>query len=211
MPRGDEVRTRAPHLPPEERRAALIDATRDALLEHGTIPTTRQIAQQAGVAEGTIFRVFDSKEELLDAVMNKSFSPDDLLARIDAIDPGLPLRERLYRFTEIVQARFQQVFALMAALGLVAPPHMREDARRRAEKGAPAIAARLRRVIGEDADQLSVPPDEAIHLIRLLTFSGSHPHISEGAILAPHRIVDVLLDGIAARPARSAHQDRTSP
>jgi 5,10-methenyltetrahydromethanopterin hydrogenase len=84
-------------------------------------------------------------------------------------------------------------------LGLVAPPYFRDrDANRRAKDGGPAIMARLRGVIGDDADQLSVPPEEAIHLLRLLTFSGSHPHISEGAILAPDRIVDVLLDGIAA-------------
>ncbi|TWS25827.1 TetR/AcrR family transcriptional regulator [Tsukamurella sputi] len=199
VPAANETRSRAPHLPPDERRAALIAATRDALLEYGAVPTTKQIAQHAGVAEGTIFRVFDSKEDLLDAVMLESFDPDELLAEIDAIDPALPLRTRLYRFTELVQGRFQRIFGLMDALGLVAPPHVRDrDAHRRAKDGGPAIMARLRGVIGDDADQLRVPPEEAIHLLRLLTFSGSHPHISEGAILAPERIVDVLLDGIAA-------------
>lgn len=212
MPTVDGTRTRAPHLPPDERRAALIAATRDALLAHGTVPTTKQIARHAGVAEGTIFRVFDSKEDLLDAVMRESFAPDDLLAAIDAIDPGLPLRERLYRFTELVQGRFQRIFGLMDALGVVAPPHTRDsDAHRRAKDGGPAIMARLRGVIGDDADQLRVPPEEAIHLLRLLTFSGSHPHISEGAILPPTRIVDVLLDGIAApTPSPSPSARRTS-
>lgn len=203
MPAANETRTRAPHLPPDARRAALITATRDALLEHGTVPTTKQIAQHAGVAEGTIFRVFDSKEELLDAVMAEAFAPDDLLDEIDAIDPALPLRARLYRFTELVQARFQRIFGLMDALGMVAPPHTRDKAaRRKAGEGGPALVERLRGVIGDDADQLNVAPEEAIHLLRLLTFSGSHPHISEGAILAPQRIVDVLLDGISAHPAQ---------
>ncbi|WP_181873980.1 TetR/AcrR family transcriptional regulator, partial [Tsukamurella tyrosinosolvens] len=104
MPAANDTRSRAPHLPPEERRAALIAATRDALLEHGTVPTTKQIAAAAGVAEGTIFRVFDSKEDLLDAVMTESFDPAPLLAEIDAIDPALSLRDRLYRFTELVRA-----------------------------------------------------------------------------------------------------------
>lgn len=201
MPAANETRPRAPHLPVEERRAALIAATRDALLEHGTVPTTKQIAAAAGVAEGTIFRVFDSKEDLLDAVMLESFDPEPLLTEIDAIDPALPLRQRLYRFTELVQQRFQRIFGLMDALGLVAPPHVRDrDVHRRAKEGGPALTARLRGVIGADADRLRVPPEEAIHLLRLLTFSGSHPHISEGAILAPHHIVDVLLDGISAQP-----------
>lgn len=215
MPAANETRTRAPHLPPDERRAALIAATRDALLEHGAVPTTKQIAQQAGVAEGTIFRVFDSKEDLLDAVVAQSFAPDDLLEEIDAIDPTLSLRARLYRFTELIQLRFQRIFGLMGALGMVAPPHVQvADARRKAREGGPAIVARLRGVIGDDADQLTVSPEEAIHLLRLLTFSGSHPHISEGATLAPHRIVDVLLDGIAAPAAAqppSAHPAAIAP
>ena len=46
-----------------------------------------------------------------------------------------------------------------------------------------------------------LPPEEAIHLLRLLTFSGSHPHISDGHVLSPQRIVDVLLDGISAQPS----------
>lgn len=212
MPAANEARTRAPHLPPDARRAALIAATRDALLEHGTIPTTKQIAAAAGVAEGTIFRVFDSKEALLEAVMIESFDLDQLLGQIDAIDPALPLRTRLYRFTDLVQARFQRIFGLMDALGVVAPPHRRErDAHRREKGGGPAVIARLHGVIGDDADQLSVPPEEVIHLLRLLTFSGSHPHISDGHVLSPQRIVDVLLDGISAQPttesaARNSHQ-----
>ncbi|GAA1009424.1 TetR/AcrR family transcriptional regulator [Nocardiopsis tropica] len=210
VPAAEDTRPRAPHLPPDERRAALIAATRDALLEYGTVPTTKQIAQHAGVAEGTIFRVFESKDALLDAVMAESFAPDDLLDAIDAIDPALPLRERLYRFTELIQQRFQRIFGLMDALGIVSPPHTRtDDARRKAREGGPALLRRLRGVIGDDADQLAVDPEEAIHLLRLLTFSGSHPHISEGAVLTPQRIVDVLLDGISARPALSV--DRTAP
>ncbi|MBS4100069.1 TetR/AcrR family transcriptional regulator [Tsukamurella paurometabola] len=190
----------------------MIAATRDALLEHGAVPTTKQIAAAAGVAEGTIFRVFDSKEDLLDAVMLASFDPAPLLVEIDAIDPALPLRERLYRFTELVQARFQRIFGLMDALGLVAPPHVRDrDAHRRAKDGGPALVSRLRGVIGDDADQLTVPPEEAIHLLRLLTFSGSHPHISDGHLLSPRRIVDVLLDGISAQPTTESVRRNSPP
>ncbi|WP_461165913.1 TetR/AcrR family transcriptional regulator [Tsukamurella serpentis] len=213
MPAADEYRPRAPHLPPEERRAALIAATRDALLAHGTVPTTKQIAAAAGVAEGTIFRVFDSKDALLDAVMRDCFALDELLDAIGTIDPHLPLRQRLYRCAELMQARLNRIFGLMGALGLLAPPND-PDARRRAEAGAPALVDRLRSVIGRDADQLRVPPEEAAHLLRLLTFSGSHPRISQGQVLPPHRIVDVLLDGIAAPAAPSsppARREGTAP
>lgn len=174
-------------------------ATRDALLAHGAVPSTRQIAEAAGVAEGTIFRAFGTKEALLDAVVERSFDPEPFLAEVDAIDPELPLRQRLYQFVELAQARFQRIFGLMSALGMVAPPYLRDEgARRRARQGGPAVTASMTRLIGDDADQLTVSPEQALHLLRLLTFAGSHPHISQGHILVPTFIVDSLLDGIGA-------------
>jgi hypothetical protein len=32
-------------------------------------------------------------------------------------------------------------------------------------------------------------------MLRLLTFSGSHPHISDGRIMSPEEIVDLVLHG----------------
>ena len=64
---------RATPMPPEARRAALIAAT-EPLLEHfGRDVSTKQIAEAAAVAEGTIFRVFPTKEALIDAVCDQVF------------------------------------------------------------------------------------------------------------------------------------------
>ena len=56
---------RAAALAPDDRRAMLVATTLELVLESGADVSTRQIAEAAGVAEGTIFRVFDTKEELL--------------------------------------------------------------------------------------------------------------------------------------------------
>ena len=70
---------RAPRLTPDERRGALIEATIPLLLQHGASVSTRQIAEAAGVAEGTIFRVFDSKEDLVHAAATQLLASDGLI------------------------------------------------------------------------------------------------------------------------------------
>ena len=88
---GGRARPRAAALPPQARRAAIIDATVVLLIAHGTTITTRQIAEAAGIAEGTIFRVFADKESLIAAAIEQAFDPAPVDAELRAIDATLPL------------------------------------------------------------------------------------------------------------------------
>ena len=187
---------------PEARREELILATRPLLLEHGRATTTKLIAEAAGVAEGTIFRIFPTKEELFDAVLDAEFDPEPFLAEIRAIDLDLPLRDRLVAATELLQRRFIRIFHLMAALGLPKPPErfQSDEMRRRlAEEG-------LARLLGPDTEKFRLPPDEVVRVLRLLTFSGSHPHISEQRPMRPAEIVDVILHGTLRRSPRPGEE-----
>ncbi|WP_205474071.1 TetR/AcrR family transcriptional regulator [Nocardioides sp. SYSU D00038] len=193
-------RERARPLSPEERRRAIIAATRPLLLEHGQRTTTRLIAEAAGIAEGTIFRSFATKDELFDAVLEAEFDPEGFLAAVGGIDRELALRERLVAYTRLLQRRFVGIFTLMSAMGLPKPPPRFGDpeARKRLAEGG------LATLLEPDAERLTVPVERVVHLVRLLTFSGSHPHISDQGPLTPEEIVDVILHGVLADPGKDA-------
>jgi AcrR family transcriptional regulator len=66
---------RATALPPDERRSMIVAATLPLLLEHGDRVTSKQIAEAAGIAEGTVFRAFADKDELIVAVIEAARPP----------------------------------------------------------------------------------------------------------------------------------------
>jgi len=185
------TRERARPLPADERRATILAAARALVLEHGHATTTRLIAEAAGVAEGTIFRSFATKDELFDAVIDLEFDPEPFIAALGRIDLDQPLETRLVEAVSMLQRRFVRIFRLLIALGVRRPPD---------RLGTPELRKRfakegLVRLVEPDADRFRIPPEEVVQLLRLLTFSGSHPHISDQRMLTAEQIVDVVLHG----------------
>ncbi|CAN7529069.1 TetR/AcrR family transcriptional regulator [Terrabacter sp. LjRoot27] len=200
---------------PDDRRDALIEVFVRLAHREGRKPTTSEIAQEAGVAEGTIFRVFPTKEVLEKEAVQAAFCPAPVRRRISAIDPEGSLRDRLVDFTRIMQHRFTEVFGLMGALGLTEPPnrgphqacydagrHLRGHADEEEHVAAhQPLLDTIHQMLVHDEDCLVVPGPDLIHRIRLLTFSGSHPGIADGKVLTPEEIVDTVLFGLVRRSA----------
>jgi AcrR family transcriptional regulator len=168
---------RAAPLPPDERRLAILQAVLPVVRTHGTDVTTRELAEAAGVAEGTLFRVFDDKESLVREAVAAALDPSDFIAALGAVDLGLPIEERLAAVIRLGTARVGDLALWMSLIHRMARDGEGPDRRRamphagwrqRQETAVLLIRAELRRLLEPDSERLRYPVDTAIVLLESL-------------------------------------------
>ncbi len=177
---------RAPALPAEERRAAIVAAALPLLVERGEMVTTHEIACAAGIAEGTIFRVFADKDELIGAVVDAALDPDPLDAALAAIDCGGDLEAELAAAVGILRQRVVDVWRLLSSVGARFHGHAR-----RPTHDLPALVA----LFDRHREELSVDPVVAARLLRALTLSVTHPMLAADP-MPPDEMLPLFLHGV---------------
>ncbi len=173
-------------MPPEERRSMIVAATLPLLLEHGDRVTSRQIAEAAGIAEGTIFRVFADKDEIILAVVEAALDPAPLETALDDVPEELEFEDRLIAAVVILQQRVIDVWRLVSSIGtrfheITRRPMVDSDA--------------LVRMFAAHRDRIAVDSIVAARLLRALTLSATHPMLA-GEPMSPDELVQLFLHGV---------------
>lgn len=186
---------RAAPLSPPERRAAIVAAAIPLLCSQGLAITTRQIAEAAGVAEGTIFSVFSDKESLIAAAVEAALDPGPTVERLEAIDADGPLEVRLVEAVRILQGRLAQIWQLIMAVG----PEGQDGRPIGTRSQAPArYVAAIEPLFAPCTDRLCHSPAEAAQALLAITVGCSHPGVLDEA-MPPEEIVELFLRGVTTR------------
>ncbi|MEO5709555.1 MAG: helix-turn-helix domain-containing protein [Nocardioidaceae bacterium] len=202
-------RGRAAPMAPDERRRAIVDAVVPLLLEHGDDVSTKQIAEAAGIAEGTIFRVFPDKPALLMAAAAEAMSPAngraDLAAALEGLDS---LRDKVLVTTDRMHARSEKVMVVLMALRRIwmaqarTEDGPREDPQKFFRESNRSLHLMLTDVFEPHRDELTVDPETAAVVLRTLVLGSRHPGSDPAHHLSSEQIATVLLDGITTKGDR---------
>lgn len=206
---------------PEDRKAAIVDSVLPLVAERGNDVTSRELAQAAGVAEGTLFRAFGDKTALVGAVavegLHRAARPEETLAELTAIDPDLPLERRLELVIEAGRGRWAEVMRWMSVLrhlrGSMPPPddeatrtsmrQFRDVLMAQRASQHEATVEGITTVLAPDLHRLRVPVDVAISLIES-AMAGTHSPIDNLVPPVPAAVLaDALVNGLAG-PRASA-------
>ena len=112
---------RTTRIPAQERRAMILSLAERLIVERGTDVSTRIIAETAGIAEATIFRVFPTKEAIIDAIFEDAFNHEGFREAIAAIDPARDLEARMTMVVTVIR-RIGVLSSLPTQTAVTKPP-----------------------------------------------------------------------------------------
>lgn len=187
---------------PEQRRAAIVAAAMPLLAEHGTAVTTGQIAAAAQIAEGTLFRAFADKNELMWACLHTAFDPAEPIAALSRIPRDQPVDQRLLRASTAVAEHWDRAMQIGHAVRSACPGPSAGARQRHDGTGEKmrALAAAVADLLAPDAARLRLPPDRTAQLFLLAVTSDRLMRVRMAGLGAPEptdieELIEVFLHG----------------
>lgn len=175
-------------------RAAIIDSLLDLVGEGDLSPTAQRIADRAGVSVRSVYQHFNDVEGLFrEAAERARQRADEMKA---AIDPDLPLEDRIERFVAVRSTVLEELMPFMRAARLVEPTsEVLRKHRVRLEKEA---RDELARVFGPELGRVNGTQRRPLtNALDLLTTWSSWEHLRDGnASVRASR--QVMYNGLAA-------------
>jgi AcrR family transcriptional regulator len=183
------VRTRARPMSPDARRSHIIDSLIPLLQQHGREVSTRQIAEAAGLAEGTLFRVFADKQEMIDAAIARALDPQPFRDALRGIDPDDPTVDKITQVVQLLRDRFRGVIGFMSALGVQGRPPGAQE---------PAQQQEWLDILGQvfRPGELTVAPDVFGLYVRLLAFATAVPPFNAPRQFDVDELVGLITRGV---------------
>ena len=179
----------------------IVAAALPLVAEAGAKVTTGQVARAAGIAEGTIFRVFADKDELLDAVMAEAMRHDHAVREISCISLDQPLAHRLAEAADALGAHLGRMGVVTGVLHASGHRRQRSEEGKRPPAGAreasmAAIREALAELFAPEGERLRISGEQAAALFLSLLF---HRPQQLGAVaLDTADLVAVFLHGALA-------------
>lgn len=197
------TKQRAAPLAPDDRRRSIVEAVTPLILEKGAMVTTSELARAAGIAEGTIFRVFPDKNALLFEACKASFDPAPELEQLAAIEVGLPFEIKLRKAAAIMLNRQQRVQALGSVLRSMPPPSHAtlHEAHGHAIRANSKLFGGIVEIFNDESERLAVEPARAAAAFRGLLSAVSFPFCDPDELISADEAIGIFLDGV--RPRRT--------
>lgn len=201
---------------PDDRRDAIVGAAIPLLRARGASVTTRELADAACVAEGTLFRVFPDKAALVRAAVERALDPTPVVAQLAGVERDLPVRIAIAKTTAILQDHAVGVASLVAvshelfaSLGdRTATPHGHSHPGHAHRPGwadhpIEIVVRAVTGVLDPHADQLRLEPALCARMLVSFVLTINRP-LGPGPrpVLGPHDLATLFCDG-AVHPTTS--------